>query len=76
MLDFIDNGVGIDMQRFGKKIFGIYQRFHTKIEGRGLGLYIIKSQIEAMDGKIEVDSTPGSGTTFRIYFHKEKSMSV
>jgi len=76
VLDFIDNGVGIDMQRFGKKIFGIYQRFHTKIEGRGLGLYIIKSQIEAMDGKIEVDSTPGSGTTFRIYFHKEKSMSV
>lgn len=76
VLYFSDNGVGIDMERFGRKMFGLYQRFHTKIEGKGLGLYIIKSQIEAMDGKIEVDSTPGVGTTFRIYFRKEKGLSA
>lgn len=70
VLYFSDNGVGFDTERFGKKIFGLYQRFHSKIEGKGLGLYIVKSQIESMDGKIEVDSTPDVGTTFRIYFRK------
>ncbi|MFA5244443.1 MAG: ABC transporter substrate-binding protein [Pedobacter sp.] len=76
MLHFSDNGVGIDMERFGKKIFGLYQRFHTKIEGRGLGLYLVKSQIEAMDGKIGVESTLNIGTTFSIYFRKEKGLSA
>ncbi len=70
ILYFSDNGLGIDMEKFGKKIFGLYQRYHPKIEGKGLGLYIIKSQIEALDGKIEVDSIPDVGTTFRIYFKK------
>ena len=73
MLYFSDNGIGIDMEKFGNKIFGLYQRFHTKIDGKGLGLYIIKSQIEAMNGKIEVDSIPDMGTTFRIYFNNRKN---
>ena len=68
ILYFSDNGIGINMEKFGNKIFGLYQRFHTKIDGKGLGLYIIKSQIEAMNGKIEVDSMSDVGTTFRIYF--------
>ncbi|MGB4398167.1 MAG: PAS domain-containing sensor histidine kinase [Daejeonella sp.] len=67
-LYFSDNGLGMDMNKFGNKVFGLYQRFHGKIEGKGLGLYIIKSQIEAMDGKIEVDSEPEVGTTFKISF--------
>lgn len=70
ILYFSDNGLGINMDKFGNKIFGLYQRYHTKIEGKGLGLYIVKSQIEAMHGKIEVDSIPDIGTTFRIYFNK------
>jgi len=69
-LYFSDNGIGINLDKFGNKIFGLYQRFHTKIEGKGLGLYIVKSQIEAMDGKIEVESTPNQGTVFCIYFSK------
>ena len=69
-LFFSDNGIGINLDKYGNKIFGLYQRFHTNIEGKGLGLYIIKSQIEAMDGKIEVDSLPEVGTTFCIYFKK------
>ena len=67
---FSDNGIGINLDKYGNKIFGLYQRFHSNIEGKGLGLYIIKSQIEAMDGKIEVDSLPEVGTTFCIYFKK------
>lgn len=68
VLYFSDNGLGINMNKFGNKIFGLYQRFHSKIEGKGLGLYIIKSQIESLDGKIEVDSMPDVGTTFKISF--------
>lgn len=68
ILYFSDNGLGIDMAKYGHKIFGLYQRFHSKIEGKGLGLYIIKSQIESLDGKIEVDSMPDVGTTFKMFF--------
>ncbi|MDO8992197.1 ABC transporter substrate-binding protein [Daejeonella sp.] len=72
-LFFSDNGIGINLDKYGNKIFGLYQRFHTNIDGKGLGLYIIKSQIEAMDGKIEVDSLPDVGTTFCIYFKNHKN---
>jgi len=72
-LYFSDNGIGINLEKYGKKIFGLYQRFHSNIDGKGLGLYIIKSQIEAMDGKIEVDSLPDVGTTFCIYFNKNRN---
>ncbi len=68
VLYFSDNGLGMNMDKFGNKIFGLYQRFHSKIEGKGLGLYIIKSQIESLDGNIEVDSMPDVGTTFKISF--------
>ncbi len=70
---FSDNGIGINLDLYGSKIFGLYQRFHSNIDGKGLGLYIVKSQIEAMDGKIEVESLPDVGTTFCIYFKKFKN---
>lgn len=80
VLSFSDNGIGINMQKFGHKVFGLYQRFHNNIDGKGLGLYIIKSQVEAMDGKIEVESLENKGTTFRIYFydphHQPAELSV
>jgi PAS domain S-box-containing protein len=69
VLTFTDNGSGINMDKFRNKVFGLYQRFHSNTDGKGLGLYIIKSQIEAMDGKIEVESIENEGTTFRLYFH-------
>jgi PAS domain S-box-containing protein len=67
-LSVSDNGIGIDMEKNKNKIFGLYQRFCTEIEGKGLGLYIIKSQVQASGGKIEVESDYGHGTTFRLYF--------
>jgi PAS domain S-box-containing protein len=80
VLSFSDNGIGINMQKFGHKVFGLYQRFHNNIDGKGLGLYIIKSQVEAMDGKIEVESTENQGTTFKISFydphHQAAELSV
>lgn len=61
-----DNGIGIDMSRFGNKVFRLYERFHEHIEGRGVGLYMVKSQVEALGGTIEVKSELNTGTTFTI----------
>ena len=63
-----DNGIGIDLKKNKGKVFGMYQTFHGNEDSRGFGLYITKNQIEAMDGKIEVDSKVDEGSTFKIYF--------
>jgi signal transduction histidine kinase len=63
-----DNGLGIDLQKFKSSVFGLYKRFHLHMEGKGLGLYLVKTQIEAVGGKIEIESEPYKGTTFRVYF--------
>ncbi|WP_018614671.1 sensor histidine kinase [Segetibacter koreensis] len=65
---FSDNGTGIDLNRHKDKVFGLYQRFHENIEGQGLGLFIMKSQIEAIGGKIVIESEPGQGTHFFLTF--------
>lgn len=66
-----DNGLGIDLKKHGDSLFNLYQTFHNNPEARGLGLYILKSQAEAMGGKVEVASKVGQGTTFKIYFKKK-----
>ncbi len=64
-----DNGLGIDLQRVEPyKIFGLYQRMHTHVEGKGLGLYLVKTQVETLKGKIDVESELGKGATFKVYF--------
>lgn len=65
-----DNGIGIDLNLHGSKIFGMYKTFSNNKDSRGLGLFIVKTQIEAMKGKIEVESEYGAGTTFKVYFRK------
>lgn len=67
-LKVIDNGQGIDMERFGDKLFGLHKTFHDHQEARGVGLFLIKTQIEAMGGKITVESEVDKGTTFTILF--------
>ncbi len=67
-LAFSDNGIGINMQRHGDRIFGLYQRFNKEKEGKGLGLYIVKSQVEKYGGGIEVESVENEGTKFIITF--------
>jgi PAS domain S-box-containing protein len=68
VLTFADNGMGIDMEKYRSQLFGMYKTFHGNQDAKGMGLFIIKTQIEAMKGKIEVESTVGVGTTFSIYF--------
>jgi len=61
-----DNGIGLDLNQHGHKVFTIYSRFHSHVEGKGLGLYLVKTQCEALGGKVEIISSPEKGTTFTI----------
>jgi PAS domain S-box-containing protein len=67
-LVFKDNGIGIDLKRNADKIFGLYQRFHNYPDSKGLGLYLVKSQVETMGGTITVQSEVNKGTTFTLTF--------
>jgi signal transduction histidine kinase len=67
MLEISDNGLGIDLALFGGDVFKLYKRFHTHQEGKGIGLYLVKSQVESLNGYIEFDSIPGKGSSFRIF---------
>jgi signal transduction histidine kinase len=71
VLTATDNGVGIDMERFGNKLFGFRKTFHKNKDARGIGLFITKTQVEAMGGSIKAESTPGLGTKFIITFKPE-----
>jgi ligand-binding sensor domain-containing protein/signal transduction histidine kinase len=67
-IDFADNGIGFDLGLASSKLFMPYQRFNESHSGRGLGLYIVKTQVTLMKGEITVESHPGIGSTFRMYF--------
>lgn len=66
-LECEDNGVGIDLERYGGLIFGLYKTFHNHPDARGIGLFITRAQVEAMGGSIAVESSPGAGTTFMVW---------
>ncbi|NBL65718.1 PAS domain-containing protein [Flavobacterium sp. NST-5] len=68
ILEIEDNGIGIDLEKYGSKLFGMYKTFHKNADAMGLGLFITKNQIDAMGGKIHVESKPNIGTKFTIYF--------
>lgn len=67
-LEVQDNGIGIDLAKNGAKLFGLYKRFGPEsIPGKGIGLCLIKNQVESLHGKIEVTSKLQEGSTFTIY---------
>ena len=63
-----DNGMGIDLIKRGDQVFGLYKRFHKNIEGKGMGLFMVKTQVETLGGKITIASEIDQGTTFTIEF--------
>ncbi len=66
---FSDNGMGINLKKNGDQVFGLYKRFHSTAEGKGLGLFMVKTQVDALGGKISVHSLENEGTEFRIEFN-------
>jgi signal transduction histidine kinase len=67
MVSIKDNGLGFD-PKDKNKVFGMFKRLHDHVEGTGVGLYIVKRIMENYGGKIEVDSVPGKGSEFKVYF--------
>jgi PAS domain S-box-containing protein len=67
-IEVSDNGMGIDLDQYGSQMFGLYKRFTTQNEGKGLGLHMTKAQVESLGGSISVESELGKGTTFKIVF--------
>jgi PAS domain S-box-containing protein len=67
IVNFTDNGIGIDLENYGKDMFKPFKRFSSHTEGSGLGLHLVKSIVTKNGGKIEIESEPDRGTTFRIF---------
>jgi signal transduction histidine kinase len=65
-MTFQDNGLGMDLKKYGHRLFGMYNTFHDHKDSNGIGLFITKNQIESMGGKIGVESEVGRGTTFNV----------
>ena len=63
-----DNGLGIDMAKHGSKLFGLHKTFHVHQDAKGVGLFLVKTQVEALGGSIAAESEIDKGTTFIIRF--------
>lgn len=61
-----DNGLGIDLDKYGDRLLGMYKTFHDNKDARGVGLFITKNQIESLGGSISVQSKNSFGSTFTI----------
>ena len=69
MITVRDNGMGMDLSQ-GPSIFGMFRRLHNHVDGTGIGLYIVKKIMDNSEGKIEVESEVGVGSTFKLYFKR------
>ncbi len=65
LLSVQDQGPGIDPDD-QQRIFQRFERANRRQKGLGLGLWIVRQYVEAHQGNIEIDSTPGEGSTFRV----------
>ncbi|MCW3122118.1 MAG: domain S-box protein, partial [Flavipsychrobacter sp.] len=67
-LIYHDNGLGIDLEKKGDQVFGLYKRFHQHVEGKGMGLFMVKTHVESLGGKITITSEVNKGTGFLVEF--------
>jgi two-component system, sensor histidine kinase and response regulator len=66
-LYFKDNCIGIDLNKHGNALFKPFSRINTiNIDGKGIGLHLLKNIVEMNGGSIEVESMPQKGTTFKL----------
>jgi signal transduction histidine kinase len=70
ILECKDNGLGIDLKKYGSKVFALNKTFHDNPDARGIGLFITKHQIRSLGGSIAVESEPDKGSTFTIKFNE------
>ncbi len=69
-LIFEDDGMGFNLERARNKVFGLYQKFHNNTDSKGIGLYLVHTQITSLGGSIEVESEENQGAKFTLTFKK------
>ncbi len=74
-LSISDNGLGLDLKKQAKKIYGMFNRFHNHVEGSGVGLYIVKKLMDENGGKVEIQSEVDKGMTVKLYFLRKENGS-
>lgn len=67
VLEVKDNGRGMDLPSIGDKLFKPFNRFHPEVSGKGVGLFLVKLQVDRLHGRVEVKSKHGVGTTITFY---------
>ncbi len=72
VIEITDNGLGINMERNGHKVFGLFQTFHRHKEARGVGLFQLKNRLAAIGGDVTLDSEEGHGTTLTLNFKTDE----
>ena len=72
-ISITDNGLGINLDKYEEKIFNLYSRLHSHVEGKGMGLHLVKVLTEASGSTLEVKSTEGKGSTFTIFIPQEQN---
>jgi PAS domain S-box-containing protein len=69
IVELSDNGIGIDLEHYREKVFGLFQTLHhSRKDAKGVGLFLTKNQMEAMGGSIDIESSVGVGTKFILKF--------
>ena len=71
IITYKDNGIGIDLQRYGKNLFRPFRRFTSQATGKGIGMHIVKNMMVKTGGNIKVESELGKGTTFKLYLKNQ-----
>ncbi|MEZ5003746.1 MAG: HAMP domain-containing sensor histidine kinase [Chitinophagales bacterium] len=72
LIEYSDNGIGIDLGKYRDKVFGLNQTFHENKDAQGIGLYLVKHHVESLGGTIDIESKVGVGTNFKIYLKNQK----
>lgn len=67
-LSLEDNGIGLDLDKYGHRLFKINQTFHGHPDSKGVGLYLVYHHVTSLGGKIDVESKVNHGTRFTITF--------
>ena len=75
VISVTDNGLGINLERYRENLFKLYKRFHYHIDGKGIGLYLVKLQCESLGGHIEVESELNKFTRFTVYLPKPENIA-
>jgi signal transduction histidine kinase len=74
LLSVKDNGIGIDLSKNGSKMFGLYKRFNIDVPGKGIGLHLVKAQVEALGGRVEVESVVNAGSEFKVFLPRKNEV--